>query len=1832
MSAIISRSIVCSLVVTAICLLCAACGAPGEDDSATAADTASTLDIFVNFDTTGAALDTSSVGTSDAAPVEDTEMPDVTPGDGAPAAGTLEAKCSSNEECTSGYCVPGPAGKVCSRLCIDSCPTGYICAQLMGTVDLIYLCLPRWLHLCDPCASDATCADSSPGGSARCLDYGGTGKFCGSACKSDGECPQGFACVAEPGDDVGQCRKVSGVCQCSPMAIEDKLATECSHASPYGVCEGLRGCGADGLSACSAPVPTAEICNGLDDDCDGSTDAGIAVAPCINSSALGVCTGQTACVAGKVTCSGPIPAKESCNGKDDDCDGQIDENACDDGNPCTEDACDLSLGGCLFAQVSKPCNDSDVCTTDDVCSAGKCQGAPVNCDDGDGCTLDTCDAKASQPGCQHAPDPGAACDDADPCTGDDVCMPKGATLTCSGTGLADGAACKDGSPCTIKAACLAGKCKPSATACDDGNPCTDDTCDAAGNGACKHFYNIAACDDNNACTIGDACFAGKCVGLGKTNCDDQDPCTSDACDAKLGGCANTPKTGGSCTDGNLCTTGDACTVVDGKAVCAGTGLKCDDGKACTSDACNPAFGCEYVFVSGPCDDGDKCTSKDHCQAGQCTPGEYSCGECQSNADCKSKEDGNLCNGTMICEKQGHTCVVDPSTVVKCAAPGGGAGVCLKAICDAKTAKCVYTGANDGKSCDDSNACTNKDLCKAGACMGQYGAVACDDANPCTQDLCDPSAGCKTLALDGVGCVDGNSCTQNDTCAKGKCVPGVALGCNDGNPCTTDGCDASKGCIHNVNTLPCDDGNVCTTGDLCLNAVCTPKAALNCDDSNICTADFCNAKTGCGHSPANGIQCNDSNACTAADKCTAGQCVGGGQLPCSDGNICTNDGCDPKSGCTFAANTAKCNDGNGCTDNDACQGGGCKSGKPSDCNDANTCTVDLCDPAKGCMYQKVVDGTPCNDGDACTVSDKCKSAICLAGKKLGCNDNQVCTTDSCDPKTGCVYKPLADGDPCDDKSPCTLVDACAKGKCTGTGTKDLDKDGFIDSKCPNGDDCDDTSDKAHPGLKEVCDDLDNDCKAGVDDGCDDDNDGYCDIKMTIPKGVVPKTCTKLGGDCNDKNAAINPGAVEKLELDLDYVGRGSQYYSFTTNGPLGLAAAPDGALWMAYRRVRNGISPSEGLYLAGRAANSTQWTFYQLPVKMVPKGQALAVDADGTPHLLYHSGKQLYHATLDPEKGWTIENAILETNVPSHLSLVVRKVAGGVDAHAAWYDGTLGDLRYARRSGGKWASAATVDSANDVGQFASIGVDSAGAVHIAYLDSTKHDLRYATDAGAPGKFVATTLDGAGAAAGFSAALAIDGSDKVHIGHYELLGSDLRYTAKSNGQWKTEIVDEKGTVGQQVAIAVGTDGVVHFSYRDDDASRIKHAWGKAGAWSVESINSSGFTNVATSQRAPIAVVGTVPSVFWPFDVAKSYAWLKVATRSPGWQTVYVDEHFGNNGNYNQHAARSHGSFSDGDISVLGGSTYGHLQVGRWLGKGFAWRGYRDKVTNQPLNLWPGGFDKDPGGVIHACGSAKRTNGGYGGGIRYVSGTWAGGFTGQTIDPASKAGLPCRVAVDSASLVHIVYYDSGNQVMRYRTVKNGVAGAGEVPDASFGSGSVLDIVSPGAGETIAAYGGGSLRVATRTTNKPWSAQILAGTSPGQIALAQLPNGDTALITGTYVKNLQIRMRKGGVWSAPTTMAPKASSWSSRALAATVDSGGAIHVASASTSYLVHLTNKFGGWSAVYMPGARFRGQTRTVDILTKADGRVLVAGTSASSEWGDLEATFTYKNLVDDNCDGN
>ncbi len=602
---------------------------------------------------------------------------------------------------------------------------------------------------------------------------------------------------------------------------------------------------------------------------------------------------------------------------------------------------------------------------------------------------------------------------------------------CVGTAAPDGSICDDGNKCSTGHVCAAGQCQSGkAVNCDDDNECTADSCLA--DTGCIHEANTAPCGDGDPCSGQGQCKGGKCEGGNTISCDDNNACTTDACNPETGTCSYQPNTK-PCSDGNACTANDTCTLGKCKG---GPMATCASDQPCNKAFCNPETGkCEQKPAPGKCDDGDACTTGDTCKGGNCDAEPLDCDDgntctddsCLGKTGCVHKANAAGCSDTGACKAgvcKGGKCQVGDKTGCEDNNP------CTKDACVDKKG-CVFTPLKDGTGCGDGDACKGKSACKAGKCNKGI-ATDCDDNNACTDDKCDPKVGCSWVA-NTAACNDGNACTKTDACKGGKCAGSGAVKCNDGNACTSDGCNAKTGCVHkSIEGQKCDDGSSCTTGEVCKGGKCA-AAESKCDDGKVCTIDNCDAKGNCSWTGKTGA-CDDGNACTKNDTCKAGKCIGQAGASCNDGNPCTTDSCDKVAGkCVHKPvvgdKPVPCDDGDVCTSGETCKAGKCAPATAAKCDDGNDCTADTCDPKTGKCSFGPKDG-PCDAGDVCTWGDTCKNGKCIAGKNQTCNDGSPCTKDSCDAKTGkCSYAPTADGAKCDDGLACSTGDTCKAGKCT-----------------------------------------------------------------------------------------------------------------------------------------------------------------------------------------------------------------------------------------------------------------------------------------------------------------------------------------------------------------------------------------------------------------------------------------------------------------------------------------------------------------------------------------------------------------------------------------------------------------------------------------------------------------------------------------------------------------------------------------------------------------------------------------------------------------------------------
>ena len=413
----------------------------------------------------------------------------------------------------------------------------------------------------------------------------------------------------------------------------------------------------------------------------------------------------------------------------------------------------------------------------------------------------------------------------------------------------------------------------------------------------------------------------------------------------LAGCGNGElDEGEACDDGNQ-VGGDCCS-----STCEqdAPGSACTaDGNPCTNDVCNGAGTCG-VANTAPCNDGVFCNGADTCSAGSCSvhAGNPCSGGGQCSNVCNESADSCLAPAGTACASDGNPCTDDVCN------GAGGCGVANTAPCDdgafcngADTCSGGSCSAHAGNPCAGGGQCGDQCNEAADHCFDAAGTACAADGNPCTDDVCNGAGACGVSNV--AACDDGLFCNGADTCSGGTCSAHAGNPCTGGGPCNNQCNESTDGCTVAAGT-PCpSDGNPCTT-------------------------DVCNGAGVCG---ANNITaCDDGLFCNGADTCSGGACSVHAGNPCTGGGQCNGQCSESLDSCAAAAGTPCAFDGNPCTD-DVCNGLGA-------CGVSNTST--------------------CDDGDACTVGDRCQDGICTAQEPRTCRPCEIC-----DGTAGCVSEPRLD---------------------------------------------------------------------------------------------------------------------------------------------------------------------------------------------------------------------------------------------------------------------------------------------------------------------------------------------------------------------------------------------------------------------------------------------------------------------------------------------------------------------------------------------------------------------------------------------------------------------------------------------------------------------------------------------------------------------------------------------------------------------------------------------------------------------------------------------------------
>ena len=122
-----------------------------------------------------------------------------------------------------------------------------------------------------------------------------------------------------------------------------------------------------GSTSPDVSVSAMEVCNGLDDDLDGETDEADPMLGESCGEAAGVCTvGMMVCTEGELACDGVSPSEEICNGLDDDCNGEVDEDTLQEFY-LDEDGDGFGTGDACVACAPEECGEGMWVTMDGDC-------------------------------------------------------------------------------------------------------------------------------------------------------------------------------------------------------------------------------------------------------------------------------------------------------------------------------------------------------------------------------------------------------------------------------------------------------------------------------------------------------------------------------------------------------------------------------------------------------------------------------------------------------------------------------------------------------------------------------------------------------------------------------------------------------------------------------------------------------------------------------------------------------------------------------------------------------------------------------------------------------------------------------------------------------------------------------------------------------------------------------------------------------------------------------------------------------------------------------------------------------------------------------------------------------------------------------------------------------------------------------------------------------------------------------------------------------------------------------------------------------------------------
>lgn len=252
------------------------------------------------------------------------------------------------------------------------------------------------------------------------------------------------------------------------------------------------------------------------------------------------------------------------------------------------------------------------------------------------------------------------------------------------------------------------------------------------------------------------------------------------------------------------------------------------------------------------------------------------------------------------------------------------------------------------------------------------------------------------------------------------------------------------------------------------------------------------------------------------------------------------------------------------------------------------------------------------------------------------------------------------------------------------------------------------------------------------------------------------------------------------------------------------------------------------------------------------GNAIAVDAEGVTSYVYYdsAARTMKYATRNTLGQWSATQDIDDATPYQgyYVSLAIDPLG---QPAVAYFDGTNGDLKFARYDGISW-NVQDVDSKNSVGLYPSLAFDRNGLAVITYYRKTTGDLKAAREQ-LDGSFVLSNIDTHGDV-GRSSAVAADANGRLGVAYEDSGHGDVKYgilTTRATA-WATTVIDSATKGASFISTAFNpADNAPWVSYYDSSPANLKVAHLDGRKWMPARVASGGtglFTTMLFADDTP------------------------------------------------------------------------------------------------------------------------------------------------------------------------------------------------------------------------------------------------------------------------------------------------------------------------------------------------------------------------------------------------